>query len=316
VTVLSADGTFARMDSKPPIEQFIYNCFHERTAALKLRLEIHQIFRRRFYRSDCFYDSRRGCVERSEAEKIVNVPPSEITSVVTTGCTGYRSRYRVKSFGDGWLIREIDTECSRCHLTGVSAECPICGGTGWQSWKDRARMPKRGEQRVARTTSSTHSRSFEYIPPEEELGSRLFRDPAIEQFMMDHFRARTTLQKKEVEIHGDYAKRFYSPEYDWTRREFVQGREAERIVSVMPVSTGAHVITSGVPLWLRYHLRPVGQSWLIWEVDLECINCYAQGRSPDCFLCGGTIWEHRKPNQGFTRGGPPGQEPTSEQPRW
>jgi len=280
--------------------------------ALKLRLEIHQFYWRRFYRSECLWDSRRGVVEKSEAERIVSVSASAIeTLVVTTGSTIYRSRYHVKSSGGSWLIHEVDMECAHCHLSGVSTECLECGGTGWRTWKDRTSLiwRTRGEQLAARTTSST---------PEEELGGRLFCDPTIEQFMADHFRERTVARKKELEIQADYTKRFYSPESDWTRwGPSVQGSETESIVSVVPVNTGARVITSGLNiLRLRYHLCPAGRSWLIWEVDSECLNCYHQGRSADCFWCGGTIWDHKKLKSGLIRGGPFGEEPPPQKPRW
>lgn len=300
------------MESHPTIEQFIYDCFQERTSALKRRLEIHQAYRRRFYRNECLWDSHRGVVEKSEGEKIVGVSLSDTeTSVVTTGCTIYRSRYRVIASGGSWSIQEVDMECAHCQVSGVSTECTACGGTGWVSWKDRAslRRPTRGKQLAARIMNS---------PPEEEPGIHPFSDPAIEAFMTDHFRERTAVRKREFEIYAEYAKQFYSPECDWTRWvQSVQGSEAERILSVAPVDTGAHVITSGSDiLRLRYHLRPAGESWLIWEVDPECLNCLHQGRSATCFWCGGTIWDRRKSNAGLMRGRPPGEEPPPENPRW
>lgn len=275
------------MDSKPTIEQFIYNCFRERTAALRQRLEIHQVYWRRYYHSECNFDSRRGVVERSEAERIVDVLPSEIEfGVVTSGHhPNHRSRYRVKSSGEGWLINEVDMECRQCRTVGASTECAECGGTGWQSWKA---LVKRCEERALGSARSGQ---------DEELEGRPFRDPNIEHFMTDHFRERTEELKKEMKIHADYAKRFYSPECDWARwGASVQGSEAERIVNMVLFDTGAHVITRdfNISRRLRYNLRPTGQSWLIWNVDSECPICHQQGRSTDCIWCGGTIWERKK----------------------
>jgi hypothetical protein len=261
------------MDAKPTVEQFIYDCFRERTATLKMVLEIRRDYRRRFYHSECLWDSRRGVVEKSESEKIVSVSPSEFgAAVVTTGDGIFRSRYDVRLSGNSWVVREVDVEC---------------GGKGWRSWKERAKLirPKRDELQVSRTTISN---------PDEELSGPLSRNPAIQQFMTDHFRERTALLKKEVAIYADYAKRFYSPECDWARWVVsVQGSEAEIVVNVVPFDAGAHVTTRGFGLnghGLRYHLRPAGQTWLIWVVDVECPLCNNRGKSTNCFLCGGTGW--------------------------
>ena len=300
------------MDFKPTIEQFINNCFRERTAALKLASEISKVYRRRFYHGDCCWESGRWEIEQSEAEKILSISPSDIgTTVATTGSTIYRSRYHVKSSGERWLIHEIDIECAHCHVNGVSTECTACGGTGWRSTKDLAnliQLAKRGEKGAARITS---------LSPEEELGGSLYRDAAIEQFMTEHFRERTTVVKKAVEIHAAYRKRFYSPDCDWDSNEgSVQSSEAERIVNIVPIETGVHVMTLDYcPFRLRYDLRPEGKSWLIWEVDVKCPRCNDRGKSTDCYLCGGTGWANGKGKVGFTRGEPPDEETPPENPR-
>lgn len=272
--------------------------------------ESRQAYRRRYYHSECLWDSRRRSVEWSEEEKIVAVSPSEFGfAVLTTGShPNHRSRYHVKPSGEGWLIDEVDTDCLFCRSAGTSTDCPECGGTGWTSWRDQS---KRQEQRAVPPARPN---------PNEESEGGLLRDPAIERFMTDHFRERTSALKKEMEIFADYARRFYSPECDWTRWvASVQGSEAERIVNVVPTEEGAYVITNGFGfrgMLLRYHLRREGQGWLICEVDNECPVCYQQGRSADCFWCGGTIWEHKNTQGGLTRGKPPEQEPPPENPRF
>jgi hypothetical protein len=296
------------MESKPTVEQFMRDFFRERTAALKMVLESRRDYRLRYYHSECLSDSRRGVVKTSEAEKIVEVSPSEIGfGVVTTGNGLHRLRYHVKPSSESWSIQEVDTECGHRRIFGASYECAQCGGTGWMSWQDRQRFIS--EHQASRTTSSS---------PDEELGEGRFRNPAIEQFMIDHFRERTALLKKEVEIHADYAKRFYGPACDWTRWVgSVQASEAETIVRLIPADTGAQVITRNFTKWqLRYNLRPVGQSWLIWEVNMACHRCENGGRRADCSSCGGTGWIRIKDKQGLARGEPSGEEPPSEKPRW
>jgi len=103
--------------------------------------------------------------------------------------------------------------------------------------------------------------------------------------------------KKEMKIHADYAKRFYSPECDWARWAVsVQGSQSEKLVNMVLADAGVNVITRGFnnSHRLRYHLRATAQSWLIWNVDIECPVCYLRGSSADCFWCGGTIWERKK----------------------
>jgi len=287
LTVISGDGKFIAMDSKPSIEQFIYHCFRERTAALKRRLQVHQVYWRRYYHGECNFDSRRGAVERSEAEKIVEVTASECESAVVTigGLLNLRLRYRVKSSGESWLIQEVDTQCAHCRASGAATECTECVGTGWQSWKAQQKRHAKFVQGSAKSR------------PDEEIEGRPFRDPSLEQFMADLFRERTEELKKEMEIHADYARRFYSPECDWARwLVSVPGSEVERIVNMEHVDTGARVITRDFNngMRLRYNLHRTGPSWLVGDVDSECPVCYQQGMSADCIWCGGTIWERKK----------------------
>jgi hypothetical protein len=184
----------------------------------------------------------------------------------------------------------------------------MCAGKGWLSAKDRAGFMER-EQRAAQATSTFS---------EEVLGPRLYHDDAIERFMTDFFREHIIARKKEVEIHSAYRDRFYSPECDWDSNKLALGWcEAEKIVNMMPIDRGAHVITAGFSPWrLRYHLRPEGQSWLIWEVATECPRCSRRGKTANCFLCGGTGWFKGKGMEGNGQGRPGGEETPPEKSRW
>ncbi len=298
------------MESKPTVEQFMSDFFRERTSALKKVLEIQQVFRRRFYNDECFWGSGDMGVEKSAAEKIVDVSSSDIgADVISTGSTIYRSRYLLKLSGENWLIHEVDMGCSGCHINDAAAGCVICGGTGWLSPKDIARLVE--QQGTARSASSIR---------DEEFGGRGHLDPAIEQFMTEHFRERTTSVKKQVDIEIAFLGRFYSPECDWGRGEgSVQLSESERIVNIVPVETGAQVMTLNSRRFLschRYHLRPSDKSWVIWEVDAKCPVCNHRGKITDCYLCGGTGWANGKGSEGHSRGEPPGEQPPLDPPRW
>jgi len=285
------------------------DCFQERTTALKRQLEIHRVYRRRFYDDKCDHFSRRGTVELSETEKVLEVSPTETEIVVVT--TGdhpnHRSRYHVTPSGQSWLIQEVDTECLHCRTSGPSDDCVECGGIGWLRWEDRAERLALHERHFPRTTS---------LNPGEPLRDGRFHNPAIEQFMTDNFKERTEALKKEAEIHAEHCKRFYGPECDWSRWiPSVQKSEAERISNVKLLEVKAYVITDGFDaLRWRYRLRQTGQSWLIQEVDTECPFCERQGWKANCIWCGGTIWEHKKFNGGSERSEQSGEEPFPENP--
>jgi hypothetical protein len=301
------------MDFKPTAEQFMAEFFRERTAAKRKILESRQDYRLRYFHHECRTDSRDGAVEASEAEKILDVSPSESGfQVVTTGDQPmHRSRYRLKSSGEGWLIEAVDSECSHSRIYGPSYACNKCGGTGWMTWEqlEQSKPSSLGPHRVSLTSRPS---------PSEEFEKGRLRDPGVEQFMTDYFRDRTLVYKKEVEIYRDSVKRFYSPECDWTRWVVSsQQSEKERIQSIVLVDSGAHVIIGGFTPWrMRYNLRPEGQSWLIWNVDLECFFCFQKGPSADCFWCGGTIWGRKNDDEGPARGDQAGGEPPPETPRW
>ena len=130
LTALSGDGTFSGMDAKPTVEQFIGDCFRERTATLKKVLEIRRDYRERFYNSECLWDSRCGAVEDSEEREDCGRLPYRIgTDVITTGSCTYCARYRVRPSGENWLIHDVEIKCGRCQLKGADPLCAMCGGT-------------------------------------------------------------------------------------------------------------------------------------------------------------------------------------------
>jgi hypothetical protein len=261
--------------------KFMQQFFQERTAALKRQLAIHQFYWRQFYDSECLWDSRRNVVENSAAERVLSVSTSGVElRVVTTGTNVYRSRYHLNVSPKVWTIQEVDTEYP---------------GVGWRSWKDSCYVPspeRTREQSCHRESSSS-----------AEPGCDPIRARSIERFMAEHFRERTATLKREREIYGEFARRFFSSQCDWTRWvQSVEQSEAESIVNVASFDTGAYVVTRNLDIFEhRYRLRSVGKSWLIWTVDTECPVCWCQGRNPNCFWCDGTIWEH---NEGQNTGSP------------
>ena len=263
--------TVDTMESAPTVEQFVNKFFRERTATLEIVSEIRKPYRPRYYHDDCEMDRRRGTVQRSESEKIVKILHSDAeTALVTTGVTppSFRSRYHIKSCDAARLIHQVDAKCCHIRAFGEAANCVSCGGTGWQSWNS---LFKRNSEGASFATKPT---------PHEQPESLSFRDPDIVRFMTDHFRERTAVRQKELEIYARFARRFYSPDcaqHGWPYS--VQERDEETVLSTKVSATWARVITCSGEFQLRYNLRRVGQSWLIVQVDLE-----PSGSSPSAIV--------------------------------
>jgi hypothetical protein len=127
LTGLGGECAFAEMELKPTIERFMGNLFRERTEALKMVLEVRRDYRQRYFHRDCVWDSRGGVVARSDREKIVVFTPSEIGAFVVMFRNGVlRSRYRLKTSSESWLIWNVDIECLVCHRQGSKADCRWC----------------------------------------------------------------------------------------------------------------------------------------------------------------------------------------------
>ena len=91
-------------------EDFMKRFFAARTAEIKRELECRAPFRKKFFTDDCYWDSRRGAVERSEAEVIVEVSTS-ITGprVITREIDPFpRLRYMLIPSNESWLIQRVD----------------------------------------------------------------------------------------------------------------------------------------------------------------------------------------------------------------
>ncbi len=295
------------MENEDSVEQFMEKFFHGRTETLKKRLEVHRGYWRRFFHPDALFDSRRNSVQLSEAEKIVSIlvlHPRLGVHVITEGQGQSRHRYQVQSSPTGWRIHEVDVECS--HLAKGAANCPQCRGSGWLSWKDRATFfPPRNTEEMANANRNRGDQ------PEDDLSA----NPTIQSFMLRHFAERNESGKREEEIQEKFARQFFSPNVDWTRW-LVSSRISmnERILGVEAPSGKVRVITSGfTDMQLRYHLAPSQDSWIITEVDMECFLCRRDGRKPNCWFCGGTIWEHRFGSSGDS---PPDKGPSPDGPRW
>lgn len=268
--MLGIVGIVFGMATQSEIEQFMTQYFSERTNTLRLMLEVRRPFLQRFYDPDCLYDSRKGTVERSEAETIESVIPSETEVMVVTSGTSLpnqRRRYQVQFLAEICLIAEVEVEQG-------------CG-----QWRNSEAMSKFVEQ---------HSRSTKAVS-DEELAGPFASEPRVERFMTGLAQERTAVCLRETEIYGDFARRFYCPEFDWTKHvASAGGGRQEKIIGVRVTDQETLVITKGLlPFRLRHHLRPLAETWIIGEVDMECPLCFQKGKETGCISCGGTIWEKK-----------------------
>jgi hypothetical protein len=123
--------------------KFMAQYFRDRTELIIAEIERRSPHRQQYFAADCVWDSRRGTVESSQAEKVLDVTEAgDEVLVVTTGRShdsiAFPQRYHLRPKGDSWLIQQVETRCPGCHGTGKSAHgdpdgtCRFCGGKGWK----------------------------------------------------------------------------------------------------------------------------------------------------------------------------------------
>ena len=120
----------------------------------------------------------------------------------------------------------------------------------------------------------------------------------IEEFMREFFRARIVEEQKVQSNRLPFRRKFFAEEcrYD-SHAHTLQRMESERIVNVDEEKTDSKVITeqrfhySGgeKTIRLRYHLRAVGEDWVIRNVQTGCFVCEGRGDS-NCPYCKGKQW--------------------------
>jgi hypothetical protein len=142
-----------------------------------------------------------------------------------------------------------------------------------------------------------HSHSLKHVSlAETDERSWSANHKSAAMFMDEHFAARTVIARKEYAISREFASKYFAPNFDWTGSIVSAAwSEGEHVIQISEASDDFEVITAGIHMRLKYHLKPRSQGWLIREVDRECVLCCRNGRKSDCFLCGGTMWESDQP---------------------
>jgi len=121
----------------------------------------------------------------------------------------------------------------------------------------------------------------------------------IENFMQDLFQTRIAEQKEILANRAPYRQKFFTPDCRWDSRVgTLEMMETERIVSSDGSDMKATVITAyNVPFYAsgpqthrrRYHIKAVGDNWLVWLVENECLACRGEG-DENCINCKGQHW--------------------------
>ena len=123
--------------------KFMAQYFRDHTELIVAEIERRSPHRQQYFSSECEYDSRKGTIESSQSEKILEV--SEVGDevlVVTTGSSqnsiAFPLRYHLRVRGESWLIHQVEFRCPGCNGTGKSriiqdnSSCQFCNGKGWR----------------------------------------------------------------------------------------------------------------------------------------------------------------------------------------
>lgn len=134
------------------VDEFMAEYFQARTSQLRSEEINRQPLRKRFFSKDCIWDSREGCVERSEREKVVSISTSGETTYIITDVPRPRPslRYHLRQQDGVWQIVEVDSQCLACRDGIKLWQGCVCDGTGWMkpgSTKAHSGTPNRDNQR-------------------------------------------------------------------------------------------------------------------------------------------------------------------------
>jgi hypothetical protein len=144
---------------------------------------------------------------------------------------------------------------------------------------------------------------------------------SAEEFMLDFFRERGVMEKKEQEILAPYRQRFYNKNCRHDSRDGTLAMiESERIISSSSTDAKAEIITQqevrppihGIDHFrIRYHLELANGRWLVHSVDPWCLQCFGTPGKTACLMCGGEGWMSGKVQQSK----PPEDDPLPPSPQ-
>lgn len=123
--------------------KFMAQYFRDRTELIVMEIERRSPHRQQYFSPECAWDSRKGTIESSQSEKILEVSEAgDEVLVVTSGKSqdsiAFPLRYHLRPNGEDWLIQQVEFRCPGCHGTGktltgeADSSCKFCGGKGWR----------------------------------------------------------------------------------------------------------------------------------------------------------------------------------------
>jgi hypothetical protein len=122
--------------------KFMAQYFGDRTELIIAEIDRRSPHRQQYFDAACKWDSRRGTVESSQAEKILEVSESGNEVLIVTSGKSHESiafpqRYHLRPKGEAWLIHQVETQCPGCRGRGKApggdgGDCQFCGGKGWK----------------------------------------------------------------------------------------------------------------------------------------------------------------------------------------
>jgi hypothetical protein len=121
----------------------------------------------------------------------------------------------------------------------------------------------------------------------------------VEDFMRKFFRARIAEEKRILASGAPFRQKFYTVDCQSdSRAGTLEMLQSEEIIGVSGSDLEPTIITVATVTFcppipqthrLRYHLKAVSDSWLIWQVESECRYCGGHG-DERCIFCKGKHW--------------------------
>jgi hypothetical protein len=122
-------------------------------------------------------------------------------------------------------------------------------------------------------------------------------DHALNEFMMNFIRARTSLYEIGLDAYDEFQATYFQTGYTpYNLRKSALNSSAERVLEVLPRGHGGQVITSGGAGFgarSRYALALEGDHLRIRSIEFECTTCRGSGHIEGrggCRSCQGTGW--------------------------
>jgi hypothetical protein len=92
---------------------FTQEYFRARTAEVRRELEQRVPFRQKFYAGNCPFDRRKGAMENSEGEVVLEIVKfaTKATAITKPVTPHPKRRYHLQRIDESWIISSVDIAC-------------------------------------------------------------------------------------------------------------------------------------------------------------------------------------------------------------